>query len=296
MHVPSEMLSGAVCPVTAAVSLLGVGASAALLLRKAAPRAGDFALTGAAVFALQMLNYPVWGGISGHLIGGVFASAVLGVPGGVLCMALVLLAQTLLFADGGLLMLGANVLNMALLGAGVGGLLMAWLRGRGLSRAWAVTLAGAASVMLAAGALGVELLACGKASLASLAAVGTLLGVHLALACVEGAATLGLMALVRPAEDGAALSRRGVAVMGALVVAALLLAPFASAFPDAFEWTMGRFALLPDAPNFTAAPFADYLLPAVAHETLSAFLAGAVGVLAVAAAGFALCLPLRRRA
>lgn len=294
MHIPSEMLSGAVCPVTAAVSLAGVAASAVLLVRRPerAPRAGDFALTGAAVFALQMLNYPVWGGISGHLIGGVFAAALLGVPGGVLCMALVLLAQTLLFADGGLLMLGANVLNMALLGAGAGGLLTAWLRGRGASRAAAAVLAGGASVMLAALALGAELLACGKAPLA---AVGTLLAVHLALACVEGAATLGLLALVRPAE-GAALPRRGVAALAGLVAAALLLAPFASAFPDAFEWTMGRFALLPGAPNFTAAPFADYLLPAVAHEGLSGLLAGAVGALAVGAAGFALALSLRRRA
>ena len=77
MHIPSEMLSGAVCPVTAAVSLVGVAASAALLVRRpaSAPRAGDFALTGAAVFALQMLNYPVWGGVSGHLVGGVFASS-----------------------------------------------------------------------------------------------------------------------------------------------------------------------------------------------------------------------------
>lgn len=294
MHIPSEMLSGAVCPVTAAVSLVGVAASAALLVRRpaSAPRAGDFALTGAAVFALQMLNYPVWGGVSGHLIGGVFASALLGVPGGVLCMALVLLAQTLLFADGGLLMLGANVLNMALLGAGVGGLLTAWLRGRGWARGAAVALAGGASVMLAAVALGVELLACGKAPLS---AVGTLLAVHLALACVEGVATLGLLALVRPAE-GVALPRRGTVALTALVAAALLLSPFASAFPDAFEWTMERFSLLPGAPNFTAAPFADYLLPSVSHEGLSGLLAGAVGVLAVALAGFALTLSLRRRA
>ena len=294
MHIPSEMLFGAVCPVTAAVSLVGVAASAALLVRRpaSAPRAGDFALTGAAVFALQMLNYPVWGGVSGHLVGGVFASALLGVPGGVLCMALVLLAQTLLFADGGLLMLGANVLNMALLGAGVGGLLTAWLRGRGWARGAAVALAGGASVMLAAVALGVELLACGKAPLS---AVGTLLAVHLALACVEGVATLGLLALVRPAE-GVALPRRGTVALTALVAAALSLSPFASAFPDAFEWTMERFSLLPGAPNFTAAPFADYLLPGVSHEGLSGLLAGAVGVLAVAAAGFALTLPLRRHA
>lgn len=294
MHIPSEMLSGAVCPVTAAVSLIGVGASAVVSLRRGkAPRAGDFALTGAAVFALQALNYPVWGGISGHLVGGVFASAVLGVPGGVLCMALVLLAQTALFADGGLPMLGANVLNMAVIGAGVGGWLMAWLRGRGFARAPSVALAGAASVMLAALALGAELSACGRASRA---VVGTLLGVHLALACVEGAATLGLLALVRPAGEGVALPRRGVAALIALVAAALLLTPFASAFPDAFEWTMGRFALLPEAPGLSAAPFAGYRVPAVPHEALSGALSVAVGAGAVAAAGLALCLPLRRRA
>lgn len=287
MHIPSEMLSGAICPVTAAVSLVGVGASAALLMRKSesAPKAVDFALTGAAVFALQMLNYPVWGGISGHLIGGVFAASILGVSGGVLCMALVLLVQTLLFADGGLMMLGANVLNMGLIGAGVGGLLMGWLCKRGLNRFSAVTLAGAASVVLAALALGGELLVSGKASLS---VIGTLLGVHLALACVEGVACLGLMALVRPSE-GTALNRRGVITLASLLVVALALTPCASAFPDAFEWTMEKFALLPNAPNFTHAPFADYLLPSIANETFSGLLAGLVGAAVVAA----IALPLR---
>lgn len=251
MHIPSEMLSGVVCPVTAALSAAGAGAAALILRRKnLAPKAADFALTGAVVFALQMLNYPVWNGISGHVIGGVFASAMLGVPGGVLCTALVLLVQTLLFADGGLLMLGANVFNMAIVGAGVGGLLLAQLQKRGVSRAVSVFAAGAVSVELAAAALGAELLASGSAPLS---AVATLLGVHAALAVAEGAATLGLLLLARGNADGRELSRKGTAALGSVLIAALAAAPFASAFPDAFEWTMERFSLLPSAPNFARA-------------------------------------------
>lgn len=286
MHIPAEMLNGAVCPVTAAVSLIGVGASAALLMRKSenAPKALDFTLTGAAVFTLQMLNYPIWGGISGHLIGGVFAAAILGVPAGVLCMALVLMVQTLLFADGGLLMLGANVLNMALIGAGLGGLILNALTKRGLGRLPAVTLAGAASVLLAALALGGELALSGKATWS---VIGTLLGVHLALAVVEGVACLGLMALVRPSE-GAALNRRAAVTLAGLLVVALALTPCASAFPDAFEWTMESFALLPGAPNFTSAPFADYLIPAIPHEALSGMVAGLLGAAVVALVAFPL--------
>lgn len=286
MHIPSEMLSGAVCPVTAALSAAGAGAAAALILRRKnlAPKAANFALTGAVVFALQMLNYPVWNGISGHVIGGVFASAMLGVPGGVLCTALVLLVQTLLFADGGLLMLGANVFNMAIVGAGVGGLLLAQLQKRGVSRAVSVFAAGAVSVELAAAALGAELLASGSAPLS---AVATLLGVHAALAVAEGAATLGLLLLARGNADGRELSRKG--------TAALAAAPFASAFPDAFEWTMERFSLLPSAPNFARAPFADYAVPAVADATLSALIAGTLGAAAVLALGFCLCAALRAR-
>lgn len=294
MHIPSEMLSGAVCPVTAALSAAGAGAAAALILRRKnlAPKAANFALTGAVVFALQMLNYPVWNGISGHVIGGVFASAMLGVPGGVLCTALVLLVQTLLFADGGLLMLGANVFNMAIVGAGVGGLLLAQLQKRGVSRAVSVFAAGAVSVELAAAALGAELLASGSAPLS---AVATLLGVHAALAVAEGAATLGLLLLARGNADGRELSRKGTAALGSVLIAALAAAPFASAFPDAFEWTMERFSLLPSAPNFARAPFADYAVPAVADATLSALIAGTLGAAAVLALGFCLCAALRAR-
>lgn len=283
MHLPAEMLQGAVCPVTATLSIAGCSLAAATLLRKpaAAPRPADVALTGATLFALQMLNYPLPGGLSGHLLGGVFASALLGVPGGVLCTALVLLVQTLLFADGGLGMLGANVLNMAILSAGVGGLLLATLRRRGLSRFAAFALAGAASTLLATLALCGELAASARLT-APLA--GTLLATHLAVAAIEGAATLGLLALV-PKTEGAPLTRRATATLAATLLAALALTPLASALPDALEWSLERFSLLPGAPNFAAAPFADYTLAAISTPALSTLAAALLGTLACAALG-----------
>ena len=122
------MLSGAVCPVSAALAATGVAASAYALAKGGkAPSALKFSLVSATVFGLQMLNYPVWSGISGHLIGGVFAASLLGIPAAILSLSIVLILQTLMFADGGILMLGANVLNMALLGAGLGGAFRAFL-------------------------------------------------------------------------------------------------------------------------------------------------------------------------
>lgn len=293
MHIPSEMLSGSVCPVTAALSIAGVAASVGVLLRRgnAIPRARDFALTGAAVFALQMLNYPIGNGISAHLVGGVLASALLGVPAGVLCLASVLLVQTLLFADGGLPVLGANVFNMAIVGAGVGGLLNALFRSRGFSRGNAAFFAAALSVISATLALSAELSASGKASAETL---GVLLGAHALPALVEGLATAALLALLRSPETSPTLSRRGFSVLGGGIVAALLAAPFASVYPDAFEWTMARFSLLPNAPNFAHAPFADYLVPALGNGALSAILAGTVGVATLLAFGFVFPKILRR--
>lgn len=292
MHVPSEMLTGPVCPVTAAVALSGVGVATAFVRKSAwAPRASRFALVAAAVFGLQMLNYPVWGGVSGHLIAGVFASALLGVSAGVLALAVVLTLQTLLFADGGLTMLGANVINMALLGAGAGGLLRLALMRRGVSASLATGLAAAASVEFAALSLGFQL---ALGSPAPALAIGQLVAVHAVLALVEGGVTAALVALCAPSSETAA-SRRGYTTLATLVLLSLVAAPFASAFPDAFEWTMTRFNLLPDAPNFVRAPFADYSVGAITNAIVSVFAAGVVGVAAVMTASVALMKAVDRR-
>ena len=120
MHIPSTMLNGAVCPVTLAVSAVGV-AVAVLVAKKNdnRPSPARFAAVTALIFALQMLNYPVQNGTSGHLVGAMLGVGLLGIPFAVLSMSIVLAIQAFFFGDGGINALGANILNMALIGAGL---------------------------------------------------------------------------------------------------------------------------------------------------------------------------------
>lgn len=121
MHIPDGFINA---PVSAAAGAVAIGLTAVAVKKasdeldeRRAPLAG---LVAAFVFAVQMLNFPVAGGTSGHLLGGVLAAVLVGPWTGAICIALVLLIQGLVFADGGLSALGLNVLNMAFVG-GVGG-------------------------------------------------------------------------------------------------------------------------------------------------------------------------------
>ena len=119
MHIPDGILSPAVCAVTGAVSVFSLG----LCLKQLRESAGDrtiplAGMTAALVFAGQMVNFPLMvAPVSGHLMGGVLAAVLVGPWAGCLAISLVLLVQCALFADGGLLALGANVLHMAVLGS-----------------------------------------------------------------------------------------------------------------------------------------------------------------------------------
>ncbi|HWM74024.1 MAG TPA: energy-coupling factor ABC transporter permease, partial [Nocardioides sp.] len=121
MHVPDGFLDAPTSIATGAVAVAGV----AIALRKArtelddrtAPMAG---LVAAFVFAGQMMNFPVGAGTSGHLLGGALAAVLVGPWTGALCIAVVLLVQSLFMADGGITALGTNITLMALIGAGVG--------------------------------------------------------------------------------------------------------------------------------------------------------------------------------
>ena len=103
MHIPQNLLDGTLCSVTAVVSGLCLAGAALAAYRSAEkPHPLRFAAVSAFLFAAQMMNFPISGGTSGHLLGGVLASALLGVPFGVLALALVVAIQALVFADGGL--------------------------------------------------------------------------------------------------------------------------------------------------------------------------------------------------
>lgn len=118
MHIPDGFLSGRVSLVTWAISVAGVS----FCLRKTAKILKDrmiplMGVMSAFVFAAQMLNFPVIGGTSGHLLGGVLASVLLGPYAGAIVLTCILMVQCFIFQDGGITALGANILNMALIGA-----------------------------------------------------------------------------------------------------------------------------------------------------------------------------------
>ena len=290
MHIPDSMLQGAICPWTAAACAVGLTAailacasskakpnSRADAMPVLAPTPAMFGGVTALVFAAQMVNYPLAGGVSGHLLGGVLAASLLGTPFAVMAMALVVGLQALLFGDGGVAVLGANLLNMAVLGAGGGGLLRDLLVRRwGPSRQGAALVAAsAASVLLASGAVAVELVLSGAARTSEI--VPAVLTAHLGVAVAEGGITWLLVA--------ALTGSRAVLVAGAVAVA---LSPLASAAPDALEHVVARFGLTSGA--MASGPLADYLMPGLGSGQLSTLVAGGIGY----AAAFALALSVVR--
>ena len=114
MHVPDGFLDAPTSAVTGVVAVAAVGVALVKarneLDDKTAPMAG---LVAAFIFAVQMLNFPVGVGTSGHLMGGALAAVLVGPWTGLLCVSVVLLVQSLLFADGGITALGTNIVLMA---------------------------------------------------------------------------------------------------------------------------------------------------------------------------------------
>ena len=129
MHVPDNFLDLTTSLATAGGAAVAVGVALRGARRelddKAAPLAG---LVATFVFAAQMLNFPVGAGTSGHLLGGTLAAVLVGPWTGVLCLSVVLLVQSLLFADGGITALGTNITLMGIIGVGAGWLVFRCLQ------------------------------------------------------------------------------------------------------------------------------------------------------------------------
>lgn len=286
MHIPNAMLNGMICPVSATLAVAGIAvASYAARRSQNRPGAARFAAVAALVFAAQMLNFPVQDGTSGHLLGGVVASSLLGVPFGVLALALVVSIQSLVFADGGLLVLGANVVNMALLGAGVGGLINEVLRKQGLSRHLALLAASWVSVLLAASACSIELAISGTIEAGKV--LPAMLGVHALIGVGEALLTVVLVGAFANASTTSARWNFAAPFLGA-ILAATLLSPFASTHPDGLEWVAEQYGFLTEGAPLFVTPLADYAVPMISNAALSTAFAGLIGVMLVAAAGMLL--------
>ena len=118
MHVPDAVLSIPVASATAVVGVAGAAWVSVRLRERLRDRTTSMmGMMAACIFAAQMVNFPVFPGVSGHLMGGTLAAVVLGPWAGAGAIGAVLIVQCLLFADGGLTALGANFVNMSLVGA-----------------------------------------------------------------------------------------------------------------------------------------------------------------------------------
>jgi cobalt/nickel transport system permease protein len=206
VHVPDGFFDAPTSVAAGGVALVGVAAclhgARRELDERTAPLAG---LVAAFVFAVQMLNFPVGAGTSGHLMGGALAAVLIGPWAGALAVTVVLLVQALLFADGGLSALGINVILMAmvtaLVGYGVFKLVMGVMPKRLASIPLAAGIGAFVSVPVAA-VVFVGFYAIGGTADISLGAVASaMIGVHLLIGIGEGVITgltVGSVIAVRP--------------------------------------------------------------------------------------------------
>ncbi|MFC5065185.1 energy-coupling factor ABC transporter permease [Actinomycetospora atypica] len=205
MHMSDGIVDAPVSIAFGLVALVGLAICVARARRdlddRTAPLAG---LVAAFVFAVQMLNFPVLPGVSGHLLGGALTAILVGPYVGALCVAIVLVLQALLFADGGLSALGTNITNMALIGTFVGFAVAVALRplARRSRAGLLVTAFVAAWVNTVVASMGFVLeYALGGQGLALGTVFGLMAGFHALIGIGEGlitALTVGAVAAVRP--------------------------------------------------------------------------------------------------
>ncbi|MDY0292207.1 MAG: energy-coupling factor ABC transporter permease [Desulfuromonadaceae bacterium] len=289
MHIPDPMLQGSVCPATAVVSAIGIATAAHYATKGEKPSATRFAAITALIFAAQMLNFPIMDGTSGHLLGGVLAASLLGIPFGVLSIALVVVVQSLFFSDGGVTVLGANLLNMAIIGAGLGGMLRSklaakWQGPKG--EVLATALAAWASVVLASFAVGVQLALDGQIVFAHV--ITAMLSTHLLIGFGEAVITVGACLLIpTPAASKKMAGNIAIPTTAAMAIA-LLLSPFASRYPDGLEWVAAKYQFLHESAPVFVGPLADYSVPFISNEMLSTGLSGLIGVIISFTAAWAL--------
>lgn len=301
LHIPDGFLSIAIALITWLVALglnaLAVQRTQLALDERKIPLMGVMA---AFIFAAQMINFPVAGGTSGHLLGGALAAITLGPWPAMLVMTSVIAVQALLFQDGGLVAMGANILNMGLLTVLIGyGL---YRVAAGQPRGVRLGLAGVAawlSVMAAALATSLQLWLSGTSALEVV--VPALLGVHALIGIGEALITVAALAFIlrtRPdlIEADAPSGGRGWVAAGlAIALAVVLLAPLASADPDGLERVaedLGFIELGAEAPPYEVLP--DYTIPSLGETPISTIGSGAVGVLIVAGVALGIAYLVRR--
>jgi cobalt/nickel transport system permease protein len=247
-------------------------------------------LASAFVFAAQMLNFPVAGGTSGHLVGSVLVAVLLGPRGAIVVMTSVLIVQALVFADGGLLALGANVLNIAIIGSGGGYAVYVFVR-RFLPPGWgdlaAAGFASWCSIVTAACVVAGELAWSGTVSWGF--AFPAMVSVHMLVGLGEAVLTVFVLAAVGGTRKEILENARTAftkpwerVVYGLVILLGIMIfvAPYASPLPDGLERILGSLSSADVAAGAEfPAPLSGYIVPGFGSSPFSMAVAGGVGAI-----------------
>jgi cobalt/nickel transport system permease protein len=259
MHIPDAMMQGPICPITAIISFLSIcTAIRASIKQERTIEPSRFAAVAALIFAMQMMNFPILRGISGHCIGAVFAARLLGLPLGILSMSLVIILQCLLLGDGGIWVLGANLLNLAILGTVAGHQVYLFLDSYLSQQKAAPFIAAWSSVVVGAFSASIELSSVGWHNI-----VIPMLSIHALIGVGEALITYAILYCMQPEfrqKDKKALknlgyfpdkpiiqvparyrsfviySKRSLIPLMMAALIALFATYFASSNPDGLEW------------------------------------------------------------
>jgi len=289
LHIPDGFLNLVVSLICWAITVVVLGMAVSRtnksLGEKQVPLMGIMA---AFIFAAQMINFPVAGGTSGHLLGGALAAIVLGPWAGMLVMTAVISVQALLIQDGGLLVMGANILNMGLLTAAIGyGLYRSVMNSSQTTKLAVVGVAAWLSVMAGALATSVQIWLSGNSNLQTV--VIAMLGVHALIGVGEALITVAALSFIlrtRPdlLGEGSASAEggRGWVVAGVVIaLTVVLFSPLASAFPDGLERVAEDVGFIGTAQSAPYEILPDYTVPFLGETPLSTILAGAIGMFVV---------------
>ncbi|HAE59465.1 MAG TPA: cobalamin biosynthesis protein CbiM [Anaerolineae bacterium] len=287
LHIPDGFLNLVISLIFWALTAAAVGMAISktnkALGEKQVPLMGIMA---AFIFAAQMLNFPVAGGTSGHFLGGALAAIVLGPWAAILVMTAVIGLQALLFQDGGLLVMGANIFNMGVLTAMIGfGLYRSVLNANKTTR---LVVAGAAawlSTMASALITALQLWLSGTSQLQVV--IPAMLGVHALIGIGEAiitVAALGFILQARPdlldSQSVAEKGGRGWIYAGVIIsILAVLISPFASGDPDGLERIAEDIGFLDRGLDAPYQLLPDYTVPFLGETALSTVVAGIVGAL-----------------
>ena len=295
MHVPDGFMNVTMSAATGVISFGTLWA----YIRSAKDLIADkfIALTGmmsALIFVLQMINFPVAAGTSGHLLGGALAVIVLGPRLGLICLSVVVIIQSLLFADGGLSALGVNVLNMAIVTSATSWFIVKyWVKFIGKNRTSIISvsvIAGILSVVFSSIAFTIQYAIGGTISIPVGTVLIAMVTTHLIIGLGEGIITaliITLLMRVRPdlvyAYDRSDENTTKVSFYGLFIILILLLSlvtPFASSTPDGLESVAEEFGFTQT--DGVVLLLEDYGIDAINNNFLSTVLSALLGITVVA--------------